>query len=205
MKTLIALVVLVLVVVLATIWRKSAKAKPAKNILVEQEKPQASVDKHPDIQPDTSDRQTGISAVERKISGSAENQRQAPEQVFASRPVEPQNKLPEDSVLRRHFLSARQADMDAITNPYPTDSTLRRHYDSLRTAELNAAFATGNEQDVKKLIIPEDSTLRRHFFTQVQAEIESVLFPRPTDSTLRRHYESQVKARIEEYLTEYAL
>jgi len=95
--------------------------------------------------------------------------------------------------------------MDAITNPYPTDSTLRRHYDSLRTAELNAAFATGNEQDVKKLIIPEDSTLRRHFFTQVQAEIESVLFPRPTDSTLRRHYESQVKARIEEYLTEYAL
>ncbi|MDD4913641.1 MAG: hypothetical protein PHW13_01215 [Methylococcales bacterium] len=38
--------------------------------------------------------------------------------------------LPEDSVLRRHYLSARQAEKAAITNPYPTDSVLRRHNSS---------------------------------------------------------------------------
>jgi hypothetical protein len=39
--------------------------------------------------------------------------------------------IPEDSISRRHYLSTRQAEKDAITHPYPTDSVLRRHHSSL--------------------------------------------------------------------------
>ena len=47
---------------------------------------------------------------------------------------------------------------------------------------------------------PEDSMLRRHFMTQLQAKIESSLFPRPTDSTLKRHYDNLVRASVAELL-----
>ena len=39
--------------------------------------------------------------------------------------------IPEDSVLRRHYLAKLEADRQAISNPYPTDSVLRRHYEHL--------------------------------------------------------------------------
>jgi len=42
--------------------------------------------------------------------------------------------IPEDSILRRHYLSTRQAEKNAISNPYPTDSVLRRHYESSITS-----------------------------------------------------------------------
>jgi hypothetical protein len=122
--------------------------------------------------------------------------------------IDKEETTPEDSTLRRHYLSTRRAEKDAITNPYPTDSALRRHYDSVSAITLNKRVDTGkNEhagQAVEKLRIPEDSALRRHFLAQLQAEIESHLVSRPTDSTLRRHYDSQVEAKMQEYLLKVA-
>ncbi len=40
-------------------------------------------------------------------------------------------KVPEDSVLKRHFLSTLRARVESEFHPRPTDSTLKRHYDSL--------------------------------------------------------------------------
>lgn len=40
------------------------------------------------------------------------------------------NIIPEDSVLKRHYLSHLYYQKLAITNPYPSDVVLRRHYDS---------------------------------------------------------------------------
>jgi len=41
------------------------------------------------------------------------------------------NEIPEDSVLKRHYLAMLAAKRESITNPYPTDSVLRRHYESM--------------------------------------------------------------------------
>ena len=127
-------------------------------------------------------------------------------------------KVPEDSMLRRHYFSNLEAERLAITHPYPTDSVLRRHYESglfwqltpvsqkssdetiASVEEVTSSVAVA-DQPVIKVIIPEDSTLKRHFLTQIEAEVENNLSPRPTDATLRRHYDSLVKSRVEAYLT----
>ncbi|MGZ4958312.1 MAG: hypothetical protein ACXV7J_03585 [Methylomonas sp.] len=145
---------------------------------------------------------------------------QAPAQVTpvsASSSNKQQEQIPEDSTLRRHYLSARQAEKEAKIHPYPTDSVLRRHYESMRALSLKPAAVVSEENFRKpatvcvekssklatKPALPEDSTLRRHVLTQVRAEIESQLCSRPTDSTLRRHYDSQVEAKMEEYLAQF--
>lgn len=116
--------------------------------------------------------------------------------------------IPEDSMLRRHYLTQRQAERDAITQPYPTDCVLRRHYQTTRNAGCGfelprspaplSAAANFEQQPVGKTIepiVPEDSTLRRHYLTQRQAERVAITQSYPTDSVLRRHYESLVRAR----------
>jgi hypothetical protein len=50
-------------------------------------------------------------------------------------------KVPEDSVLKRHFLTHLQSEIESALFPRPTDSVLQRHYDSLVTAELENRLA----------------------------------------------------------------
>lgn len=44
--------------------------------------------------------------------------------------------LPEDSVLKRHFLTQLQREIEATLFPRPTDSMLQRHYDALVAAKV---------------------------------------------------------------------
>jgi len=44
--------------------------------------------------------------------------------------------IPEDSTLKRHFISALKADIEAKMPARPKDSALRRHYDAAVEAEL---------------------------------------------------------------------
>ncbi|WP_031435178.1 hypothetical protein [Methylomarinum vadi] len=46
------------------------------------------------------------------------------------------SEIPEDSTLRRHFLTQLRAEVEAEFAPRPTDSTLKRHHDALIAAEL---------------------------------------------------------------------
>lgn len=46
--------------------------------------------------------------------------------------------LPEDSILRRHFLAQLQSEIEAALFPRPTDSMLQRHYDSLVAAKIES-------------------------------------------------------------------
>jgi len=45
-------------------------------------------------------------------------------------------KIPEDSTLRRHFISALQVEIESSMPARPTDSALKRHYDSAVQAKL---------------------------------------------------------------------
>jgi hypothetical protein len=46
--------------------------------------------------------------------------------------------IPEDSALKRHFISALKADIETNMPARPTDSTLKRHYDQTVEAELKS-------------------------------------------------------------------
>lgn len=45
--------------------------------------------------------------------------------------------VPEDSALRRHFLSALKIEVETSMGARPTDSALKRHYDAAVQAELD--------------------------------------------------------------------
>lgn len=50
-------------------------------------------------------------------------------------------KMPEDSVLKRHFLSAVRREVESKLAPRPTDSVLSRHYDSYLQAKIDILLA----------------------------------------------------------------
>lgn len=63
-----------------------------------------------------------------------------PAPVSAKKSVEvkasPKLAIPEDSVLKRHFLAQLQSEIEATLFPRPTEATLQRHYDTLVAAEV---------------------------------------------------------------------
>lgn len=50
-------------------------------------------------------------------------------------------KIPEESVLRRHCLTNLQAEIESAFAPRPTDSVLQRHHDTLVAFELEKRLA----------------------------------------------------------------
>ncbi|MBD9355260.1 RodZ family helix-turn-helix domain-containing protein [Methylomonas albis] len=102
---------------------------------------------------------------------------------------------PEDSVLKRHYLTGLQAEKDAISNPYPTDSVLRRHHETLDK------IATARQESSAKADLPEDSIVQTLDQDQLRSEIEAELPAPPTDSVLKRHYDSLLQAKLQEGLS----
>lgn len=111
--------------------------------------------------------------------------------------------IPEDSVLRRHYLANQAAQEEALHNPYPSDSVLRRHYDAAHKMILHAALYTKEQTESDPSLIsqstaqasvisrvPEDSVLRRHYLANEAAKEAALHNPYPTDSVLRRHYDA---------------
>lgn len=49
--------------------------------------------------------------------------------------------LPEDAVLRRHFLAQIHSEIEAGLAPCPSDSVLRRHHQALVSAKLQQVLA----------------------------------------------------------------
>ncbi len=62
----------------------------------------------------------------------------------------PRHSIPQDSVLRRHYISHIRYMIETITFPRPTDSVLRRHYDHLIASELEACL--NDEAQLERLI-----------------------------------------------------
>ena len=73
----------------------------------------------------------------------------APAQVAEHAPTPV--RIPEDSVLRRHFLSQITYMLESLAAPRPTDSVLRRHYEHWLLNQLTARL--GDESRMKKLML----------------------------------------------------
>lgn len=127
--------------------------------------------------------------------------------------------IPEDSILKRHYLGQMATERTNITNPYPTDSVLIRHYQQRHLAlldlpanepifETSAGLVT-NEPDGQTLhnigekpSIPEDSVLKRHVLSAVRYDIENQYPPCPSDAVLKRHYLQLIQSKIDIYLSD---
>ncbi|MEE9338007.1 MAG: hypothetical protein V3U87_08010 [Methylococcaceae bacterium] len=51
-------------------------------------------------------------------------------------------KTPEDSTLKRHYISILKSEIESKLPPRPTDSTLRRHYETRVETELESLLAS---------------------------------------------------------------
>lgn len=69
----------------------------------------------------------------------------------ASVAISPRPAIPEDSVLRRHYISHIKYMIETITFPCPTDSVLRRHYEHLISSRLEECLS--DEAQMNKLIL----------------------------------------------------
>jgi len=131
--------------------------------------------------------------------------------------------LPQDSILRRHFLSHLRSQIESCYPAHPTDSILKRHFAHFIATEMEKyierpacrachgahakpsdSAATPAESSVsasacchaKKMAIPQDSVLRRHFLTQLRFDVEADFPSRPSDSILKRHYEQLIMIKM---------
>ncbi|MBD9360592.1 hypothetical protein [Methylomonas fluvii] len=121
--------------------------------------------------------------------------------------------IPEDSVLKRHYLAALQAEKEALSNPYPTDSVLRRHYETLHKiaspqhsqlvdeSEASQPEAATQPASDAEAVLPEDSSVQTHDLDQLRREIAAELPTPPTDSVLKRHYDSLLQTKLQQRLS----
>lgn len=58
--------------------------------------------------------------------------------------------LPQDSILKRHYLTHLSTMIEAIAPPRPTDSVLCRHYDAMIVAEIDQCL--NNKKAMEQLI-----------------------------------------------------
>jgi hypothetical protein len=119
--------------------------------------------------------------------------------------------IPEDSALRRHFLTQLRTDVEAELPPSPTDSTLRRHHEQLVVAEMeervggplpevpaaeSVLTAPATPMRVVEPRVRQEVKAREEVKIRPEAEEEGSLRV-PEDSTLRRHFLTQLRAEIE--------
>ncbi|TAN65989.1 MAG: hypothetical protein EPN17_15175 [Methylobacter sp.] len=118
-------------------------------------------------------------------------------------PSENNSSLPQDSILKRHYLTHLCTVIETLAPPRPTDSVLCRHYETMIAAKI--AQCLSDEKVMEQLISEyennKDSGKTKAFATP--QENESVICPAeknsslPQDSILRRHYLTHLCTMIE--------
>jgi len=137
------------------------------------------------------------------------------------KPVEKQ-KIPEDSILRRHFLSHIRSLVESCLGPRPTDSILKRHYDTQVKAEMEKYVdgpigryahteAPSTTTPMAKIeasdeivTIAEPNLIAEPSIVSSVTEAIIKNYPEqgkkqkmPQDSILKRHFLTHVRAQIE--------
>jgi len=224
------LVILGLAVVGWLVWKGKLKLKPIgktpENKQATPPQPVASRAANSPSQPDTASPTTPIAQeietpVEPPIQAPepiAEPAQQAPivtavtEEPSTPTKEEPAIIIPEDSVLKRHYLAALQVEKEALSNPYPTDSVLRRHYETLHKiaspqhsqavdeSAPSQPEAAAQPASPVEAVLPEDSSVQTQDLEQLRREILAELPTPPTDSVLKRHYDSLLQTKLQQRL-----
>ena len=120
--------------------------------------------------------------------------------------------LPQDSMLRRHYLTNLRVMIESLKPPRPTDSTLSRHYDSIITAEIEQCLydqgaierLNSHYEDHKKILAQQSQEpkiiaepLLKTKITREESAAQHEKSKLPEDSMLRRHTITQLYALVE--------
>lgn len=112
-----------------------------------------------------------------------------------------EEKIPEDSTLRRHYLANLEAQKQApVVEVVEAAPIIEEKPEPV--AVVADVVETAVEESAVKLQIPQDSTLKRHFIATLKAEIEAGMPARPTDAASRNKYDATVQAKLEKLLAE---
>jgi len=117
-----------------------------------------------------------------------------PEPVAETKVTSDEQKIPEDSTLRRHYL-ANQAAQKQPKYVEPAAPIVEPEPVIAEVAEEKPV------ETALKLQVPQDSTLKRHFIAGLKADIESNMPARPSDATLRLQYDTEVQAELDKLLS----
>ncbi len=122
--------------------------------------------------------------------------------------VEINKHLPQDSMLRRHYLTHVQMMLESIYAPYPTDSVLKRHYQTMIAAKIKDCLNDEHKMatvifhydviraKLNKKQLKAQTVLKYKPLQNTAAKTENKPIKIPEDSMLRRHYLTQVRAVI---------
>jgi hypothetical protein len=120
--------------------------------------------------------------------------------------------LPQDSMLRRHYLANLRAMIESLNLPRPTDSNLSRHYDTMLSAEIGQCLSNEatmgrlicDYEEHKKTVAQQIQEPKKIIEPLIKAGIsheDSAASPEkprlPEDSMLRRHAITHLHALIE--------
>ncbi|WP_404360926.1 hypothetical protein [Methylotuvimicrobium sp. KM1] len=119
------------------------------------------------------------------------------------------HEIPEDSVLRRHWLTQLRSEIEASLFPRPTDCVLQRHYEQLVESELENRLVNPEDLSLFKFIDGRESALDstappkpKRIDTLItkpasKAKNEPEQITIPEDSVLQRHFISHLRSEIE--------
>lgn len=140
---------------------------------------------------------------ERPPAAEAKDLREVKAEPDAEKPLQ----IPQDSTLRRHFLTQLRADVEAELPPWPTDCTLQRHYEQMVGVGMEEKLGgplpvepqpSAPPQPIRMIEprVRREVKAREEVKTRPEDEEERLLQV-PEDSTLRRHFLTQLRAEIE--------
>jgi hypothetical protein len=207
MTALEIITVLIVLVIIAQIILNSRKknseidisASPAKSQdkVTQSSEPQPTANTEPTVKPQSPETQSS----------------HKPAATIVSAPIEvstPENNclLPQDSILRRHYLAHLCNMLESLAPVRPTDSVLARHYDAMLATKL--MHCLNNEKALEQLLNDYESNQPAPIVepsTQPQVEVTKITAtqdnscPLPQDSVLRRHYLAHISSMIESLTT----
>ena len=215
----IATVLLLIIILIIFMIRKriSKKAKPKKDPKLPESAMQAKENKQankplidtepknePLAEPQTKEPLCSTESNSELIVESQTNETVTPTQK------ECYKNLPQDSTLRRHYLTNLRAMIESLKPPRPTDSSLSRHYDAMILAEIEQCVSDQgaierlicNYEDHKNALaqqIQEPKTIAEPLLkaemSREDAQQENLKLPE--DSMLRRHTITNLYAIVE--------
>jgi hypothetical protein len=199
MTTLEIITVLIILVIVAQIVLNSKKNNAEKDVSASPAKFQDKVTQPSEPKP------TANSESEIKPQSSVTHSSHKPVAATIEASTTGNNSLlPQDSILRRHYLTHLCNIVESLAPQRPTDSVLSRHYDAMLVAKL--VQCSTNEKALAQLFHDYENNTPDAIvppLTEPQAELTKIVAtednssPLPQDSVQRRHYLAHLISMIE--------
>ncbi len=222
-------ILLIIILIFLKIKRKKLSSEPEKPVTQESSpinkvassvEPVLQAKKTPESLAPVQQEKTVVTPDEPENSRPSITQiRQPAEVITSSTPVYKNKNVPQDSMLRRHYLTHLRTMITELNQTCPTDSMLRRHYHAHITTQVDQCL--NDEQAMQQLICCYENYKKTLVSQPVQKSQEPQVFVSsspdtkpvceeastpmltpckaskiPEDSMLRRHYIANVYAQV---------